>query len=124
MFDMAIDAGVQYGYVEFAGRSIQFVRGSAPLSLGINLSQSTSLYLHGGPSAQVLFGYFDDECYDPSCKEVEWVYAGELGLGAEFRVSPLVALRPEMSFMFSPGSIPTGQFGLGISFGVQPTYEE
>jgi hypothetical protein len=127
--DMAIDPGIQYSafpdfqYGEPSGLEMQhFGRGSAPLSLGINLTRAMSLSLRGGPSVTMVRREFAALCTERGCEAPKWHFQAEGGLGVQFRISDYFALQPEISVL--AGRELAVQLGMGFSFGAQPSYQE
>lgn len=130
--DMAISPGVSYGLFPSPSYGFdditQVVRFAAPLSLGFNPTKTVSLFLHGNAAvlADVSDEDYDYGCYPPYCEKKVWDFVPEVGLGVQIRVTPNIALTPELTVFGNSKytAMPGIHGGLAITFGAQPNYDE
>lgn len=130
--DMAWSPGVHYGLFPLSNYGFgedftQIVRFSAPLSLGFNTSKTVSLFVHA--NVAVLADVSDDEVYGcppPYCEKDIWSVVPEVGLGVQVRLTPNIALTPELTVYGDSTytSMPGIHGGIAITFGAQPNYDD
>jgi hypothetical protein len=125
-FDMALDPGLQFYFASSNGNGYSAVFLHAPLLLGFNLSEKTSIVLSPGlvyaqntGSAVVATGITGSSAVAG--------FMGQLGVGVDFRVSHRFAIHPEITVLQQfTGSqdllLLVG--GVGFNFGAQPGYSD
>lgn len=125
--DMAFTPGIFYSAFPMPFQSTRHVvQFNGPISVGFNVDKSVTIYLHGVVSGNVIMYGYDEHCQPPDCDGKERNITPYGGLGAQFRVSPVIAITPEIS-LFAPIQEQTEVYingGIGVSFGAQPNYDD
>ncbi len=128
-FDLALDPGLQGYYYSFGSGtgsdSIGVVYLHAPVMLGVNLSQDVSLVLTPG----IVYGLATTSVASSTSIQNASGASGFIArgsVGLDLRVSPKVALHPELTVMksFQDGDTLLYILGFGINFGAQPDYSD
>lgn len=125
-FDMALDPGAQVYYASSNNVGYWAVFLDAPLLLGINLSEKTSIVLSPG------LAYAQNSANGVVATGVDGSptaagFLARLGVGVDFRVSHRLAVHPEITVaqQFTGSQdlfLLVG--GLGFNFGAQPDYSD
>ncbi|MDI1476205.1 hypothetical protein [Polyangium sp. y55x31] len=128
--DVAVTPGVYYSlfpsFSDGFDAPTHAVRFAAPISLGLNPTKAVTLFLHGNAAVNWNLKSYDEHCYPPDCERSSWFVAPEVGLGVQIRVTPNIALTPEVTIVGkTPHTAMAGLHGgLALTFGAQPSYDE
>jgi hypothetical protein len=125
-FDMALDPGLQFYFASSNGNGYSAVFLHAPLLLGFNLSEKTSIVLSPGLTYATNTGNGVIATAVTGSSAVAG-FMGRLGVGVDFRVSHRFAIHPEITVLEQfTGSqdlfLVVG--GVGFNFGAQPDYSD
>jgi hypothetical protein len=131
--DLAIDPAFQVAFIRptnNSGDATTFSFYHLPLLVGVNLSRRASLVFTPGLSWGLASGgsiRFDNGLHAGS--DARTGVVGRFGAGVDLRISPGVALHPEVTFLrglVSDGYPKTILYvvGLGINFGAMPNYDD
>jgi hypothetical protein len=137
--DVALDPGIQT-FSEFENCNFAFQCGetwgvyylSAPLLLGINFSQSVSLVLSPGfvyavtsPAGVVNVNSSGSDTAIELAGQASGPM-GRLGVGFDFRITRLLAIHPEVTFLQEYGgdNLLLWVAGIGFNIGAQPDYSD
>jgi hypothetical protein len=125
-FDMALDPGLQFYFGSSNGNGYATVFLHAPLLLGFNLSEKTSIVLSPGLvyAQNTASGVVATAVTGSSAVAG---FMGQLGVGVDFRTSHRFSVHPEITVMQQfTGSqdlfLVVG--GIGFNFGAQPDYSD
>ena len=128
-FDLALDPGLQGYYYSFGSgpgsESIGVLYFHAPVMLGLNLSKDVSLVLTPGFVYGLATTSVTSSTSIQNASGTSGIIArGSVGL--DLRVSPKIALHPEVTVMKSFQDAETLLYvlGFGINFGAQPDYSD
>jgi len=128
--DMAWSPGIHYGMFPSSSYGwdapTHIVRFSGPLSIGFNVTKATTIFVHGNVSPIYRARNYDEHCFPSECELSTWAVTPEVGLGVQLRLTPSIALTPEVSFI-GPAEHLMGaglHGGIGVSFGAQPNYND
>lgn len=125
VFDLAIDAGAQYFYLNASeDESAHVFSLTAPVMVGINPTEWLSIVLSPGVTYAIVAGTASSaEGRDALLAEGGLLFRG--GIGAQFRTSSGFALHPLLTISKSfGGSAALYNAGVGFIFGDIPLYDD
>lgn len=120
MFDLAIDPGVQWIHIGGDPVSFDTIYLSAPILLGVNLSEAVTLVASPGAMYAVVLG---DITGKGDLLATHGAFA-RLGVGLNLRAGSSFAIHPEVTVMraFTSAAPLIYSFGLGFNFGRLPKF--
>ena len=122
-FDFAIDPGGQVFFIAASTGSVFIYYLHAPLLLGINASESTTIVLAPGISMVGASASTDSTFSGSSASDT--AFMARAGIGIDIRTSKKFAIHPETTFLIPfEGTGVIFLAGVGFNFGAMPNYAE